>query len=52
MQPNSDWDLNPQVGTQTHYLLIEIAHLVSGLNEAQVLYVSAQKEFGQRQSDR
>ena len=28
---------------QTHCILIEIAHLVSGLNEVQVLYVSLQK---------
>ncbi|XP_068417552.1 mitochondrial inner membrane protease ATP23 homolog isoform X6 [Eschrichtius robustus] len=49
---NSAWDLNPQAGTRTHWLLIEIALLVSGLNEAQVLYVSLQKEFGERQSDR
>ena len=27
-------------------------HLVSGLNEAQVLDVSLQKEFSERQSDR
>ena len=30
----------------------EMAQLVSGLNEAQVLYVLAQKEFSERQSDR
>ena len=41
-----------RLGLGTHCLLIEITHLVSGLNEAQVLYVSAQKEFSERQSDR
>ena len=35
--PNSDWNLNPCAGTWIHGLLIEITHLVSGLNEAQVL---------------
>ena len=35
-----------------HGLLIEITHLVPGLNEAQVLDVSLQKEFNERQSDR
>ena len=48
---NSHWDWNPQAGTQTHCLLIEIAQLVSGLREARVLYVSVQKEFRERQSD-
>ena len=37
---------------ETHGLLIEIRHLVSGLNETQVLNVSLQKEFSERQSDR
>ena len=49
------WDSNPaktQIGTWTHGLLIRITHLVSGLTEAQVLCVSAQKEFSERQSDR
>ena len=36
---------------ETHGLLIEIRHLVSGLNETQVLNVSLQKEFSERQSD-
>ena len=59
---NSDWDLNPRGGARTqseprlglepHCLLIEITHLVSGLNEALVLDVSLQKEFSERQSDR
>ena len=52
---NSDWDFNPaktQIGTRTHSLLTEITHPVSGLNEAQVLDVSSQKEFSERQSDR
>ena len=30
------------------YPIIEITHLVSGLNEVQVLYVSSQKEFIER----
>ena len=37
---------------KTHGLPTEITHLVSGLNEAQVLDVSSQKEFSERQSDR
>ena len=37
---------------KTHGLPTVITHLVSGLNEAQVLDVSSQKEFGERQSDR
>ena len=49
---NSDWDLNPWGGTWTHCLSVKIAHLVSGLTEAQVLYVSAQKDFSKKQSDR
>ena len=36
---------------QTHGLLIGITHRVSGL-EAQVLCVSAQKEFSKKQSDK
>ena len=36
---------------QTHSLPTEITHLVSGLNEAQVLDVSSQKEFSEKQSD-
>ena len=49
------WDLNPaktQVGTWTHSLLTEITYLAPELNEAQVLDVSLQKEFSERQSDR
>ena len=42
-------DSNP---AKTHGLPTEITHLVSGLNEAQVLDVSLQKEFSERQSDR
>ena len=48
-------DLNPaktQIGTWIPCLLINITHLVSGLNEAQVLDVSSQKEFSERQTDR
>ena len=37
---------------RTHCLLIEIAHLISGLNKAQVLDVSWQKDFSERRSDR
>ena len=48
-QFTSDWDLNP---AKTHSLPTKITHLVSGLNEAQVLCLSAQKEFSKRQSDR
>ena len=43
--------VNTQIGTWTHCLIVEITHLFSGLNEGQFLYVSAQKEFGKRQSD-
>ena len=43
------WDSNP---AKTHGLLIEITHLFSGLNEVQVLDVSSQKKFSERQSDR
>ena len=39
-------------GMQTHNLPAETAQLLSGLNEAQVLYISVQKEFNERQSDR
>ena len=40
---NRGWDLNPGARTRIHCLLIDIAHLVSGLNEAQVLFVSARR---------
>ena len=43
----SDWDLNPCAGTHT-----QPKSMVSGPNEAQVLDVSSQKEFSERQSDR
>ena len=53
---NPDWDLNPcgwdSNPAKTHSLSTEITHLVSGLNEAQVLDVSSQKEFSERKSDR
>ena len=39
-------DLN---SARTHCLFIEITYLVSGLNEAQVHYVSWQKVFSERQ---
>ena len=39
---NPVWDLN-------HGLLIRITHLVAGLRAAQVVCVSAQKEFSKRQ---
>ena len=52
---NPDWDLNPHGQdsnpAKTHSLLTEITHLVSGFNEAQILDVSSQKEFSERQSD-
>ena len=52
---NADWDLNPRGQdlnpAKTHSLPTEVTHLVSGLNEAQVLDVSSQKEFSERQSD-
>ena len=52
---NPDWDLNPHGWdsnpAKTHSLPTEITHLVSGLNEAQVLDVSSQKELSERQSD-
>ena len=52
---NPGWDLNPRSWgsnlAKSHSLPTEIAHLVSGLNEAQVLDVSSQKEFSERQSD-
>ena len=50
----SYWDSNPaqpQIGTWTHCLYTEIIHLVSGLNEAGVLYDSLQKEFNESQSN-
>ena len=43
------WDSNP---AKTHGLPTEIIDLVLGPNEAQVLDVSSQKEFSERQSDR
>lgn len=49
------WDSNPAktlLGTWTHDLLIRITHPMSGLTEVQVLCVSAQKEFSERQGDR
>ena len=49
---NSDWDLNPRAGTRTHCLLVKITHLGSGRTKAQAVYVSAQKEFSERRSDR
>ena len=53
---NPDWDLNPcgwdSYPAKTHSLPTEITHLVSGLNEAQVLDVSSQEEFSERKSDR
>ena len=65
MNPHG-WDSNlvkTQFGTLTHVprsqtwpklmvFQIEITHLVSGPNEAQVLDVLSQKEFSERQSDR
>ena len=52
---NPHWDLNPRGRdlnpAKTHGLPTEITHLVSGLDEAQVLDVPSQKEFSERQSD-
>ena len=45
---NSDWNLN---STKTRGLPTEITHVVSGLNEAQVLDVSLQKKISESQSD-
>ena len=51
----ADWDLNPRGRdanpAKTHSFPTEITHLVSVVNEAQVLDVSSQKEFSERQSD-
>ena len=58
LQPgqNPDWDLNPRGRdsnpAKTHSPPTEITHLVSGLNEAQVLDVSLWKEFSERKTDR
>ena len=59
---NPDWELNLQAGTQTQskhrlglepfFFLIELTHLVSEINKAQVLCVWSQKEFSKKQSDR
>ena len=52
---DSDWDLCdlPNFFFFLMYrLLTDITRLVSGLNEAQVLDVSLQKEFSETQSDR
>ena len=52
----SDWDLNPCGQdlnlAKTHSLPTEITDLVSEPNEAQVLDVSSQKEFSERQRER
>ena len=52
LNPSSCWNRATQIATWTHGLLIEITHLVLGLNEAQVLDVSSQKEFSERKIDR
>ena len=44
--------LTLQPGLKTHSFPTETTNLVSGFNEAQVLNVSSQKEFSERQSDR
>ena len=49
LSQNPDCDLNP---AKTHSLPTDITHLVLGLKETQVLDVSLQKEFSERQSDR
>ena len=56
---NSDWDLNHSlfffnlflIGGKFQSVLIESTHLVSRLNEVQVLDVLWQKEFSEKQSD-
>ena len=49
----SDWKLNPCAGTQAQPKpTTNITHLVSGLNYAQVLDVSCQKEFSEKVVDR
>lgn len=40
------------MGARTHCLFVETTHPVSGLNEAQVLNVSLQKEFSETPSDK
>ena len=49
-------DITEQLSMRAHMLGLslpaEITHLLSGLNEAQVLDVSLQKEFSETQSDR
>lgn len=40
------------MGLESPIFQLKTAQLIPGLNEAQVLYVSMQKEFGERQSDR
>ena len=55
---NPVWDLSPKpcLGLEPTWLGLKPSqnpqYLVSGLNEAQVLDVSSQKEFSERQSDR
>ena len=50
----SDWDLNPcgwdSNPAKTHGLPTEMIDLALGPNEAQVLDISSQKEFSERQS--
>ena len=46
------WDLTLVAGTQSSALPTEIVDLVLGPGEAQVLDVSSQKEFSERQNDR
>ena len=46
------WDLTLVAGTQTYALPTEIVDLILGPGEAQVLDVSSQKEFSERQNDR
>ena len=46
----SGWNYVTQIGLEPQSS--EVTYLVSGLNEAQVLDVSSQTEFSERQSDR
>ena len=58
LQPgqNPVWDTNlhdqDSNTAKTQGLPTKTRHLVSGLNEAQVIEVSLQKKFSERQSDR
>ena len=50
--PTGSTSLFSMSASGTPCLLIKITYLVSGLAESKVLYVSVQKEFSEKQSDR